>query len=90
MFRFTEAVSFSIDCKDQEEIDCYWSKLTDGGEESYCGWLKDRFGLSWQVVPSQLGSLLSHPDPDKAGRAMQAMLKMRKIEISALEQAVRD
>ena len=81
MYRFTEAVSFSIDCKDQEEIDYYWTNLLDGGEESYCGWLKDRFGLSWQVVPSDLGALLYNEDPAKARNAMQAMLKMRKLDI---------
>ena len=70
MFRFTEAVSFSIDCTDQNEIDYYWTKLLEGGEESYCGWLKDKFGLSWQVVPSELGTLLYNHDPVKAQRAM--------------------
>lgn len=88
MFKFTEAISFFIDCKDQAEIDYYWDKLTaDGGEESMCGWLKDKFGLSWQVVPSVLGSLLGSPDPEKAGRAMQAMLQMRKLDIAALQAA---
>jgi predicted 3-demethylubiquinone-9 3-methyltransferase (glyoxalase superfamily) len=89
MFKFTEAVSFSIDCKTQEEIDYYWEKLTEGGEESMCGWLKDKFGLSWQVVPAELGSLLYHPDPEKAQRAMQALFKMRKIDIAILEQAIK-
>ena len=88
MFRFTEAVSLSVDCKDQEEIDYYWNKLTENGEESMCGWLKDKFGLSWQVVPAQLGSLIYHPDPEKAQKAMQALLKMRKLDINALKQAV--
>jgi predicted 3-demethylubiquinone-9 3-methyltransferase (glyoxalase superfamily) len=88
MFKFTEAVSMSVDCRDQEEIDLYWNRLADGGEESMCGWLKDRFGLSWQVVPEKLGTLIYHPDPDKAQRAMQALLKMRKIDINALKQAV--
>ena len=76
MFKFNEAVSFFIKADTQEEIDYYWQRLTaDGGEESMCGWLKDKFGLSWQVVPSLLGELLGHQDRDKAGRAMQAMLK---------------
>jgi predicted 3-demethylubiquinone-9 3-methyltransferase (glyoxalase superfamily) len=88
MFKFTEAVSFSIDCKTQEEIDYYWNKLTEGGEELMCGWLKDKFGLSWQVVPSDLGSLIHHTDPEKAQRAMESMLQMRKIDINALKQAL--
>ncbi len=87
MFKFTEAISLSIDCKDQEEIDYYWNQLTEGGEESMCGWLKDKFGLSWQVVPAKLGTLIYNPDPEKAQLAMQAMLKMRKIDINALKQA---
>lgn len=87
-FHFTEAVSFSIDCKDQAEIDRYWEKLTaDGGEPSQCGWLKDRFGLSWQVVPAELPSLLGDPDPEKAQRATQAMLGMKKLDIAALRRA---
>jgi predicted 3-demethylubiquinone-9 3-methyltransferase (glyoxalase superfamily) len=88
MFKFTEAISLSIDCKDQEEIDFYWNRLTEGGEESMCGWLKDKYGLSWQVVPADLGNLIYHPDPVKAQRAMQALLKMRKLDIKALKQAV--
>jgi len=84
---FTEAVSFVIDCSSQEEVDRYWSALTDGGEESRCGWLKDRYGVSWQVVPSVLGQLLGGPDPDGAQRAMQAMLTMRKLDIAALQTA---
>lgn len=87
-FKFTEAVSFSIDCESQEEVDWYWSKLTEsGGEESQCGWLKDKFGLSWQVNPKILGQMLSDPDPQKAKRVMEAMLKMKKIDIAALQQA---
>jgi predicted 3-demethylubiquinone-9 3-methyltransferase (glyoxalase superfamily) len=86
-FRFTEAVSFVINCTNQEEVDYYWNKLTESGQESQCGWLKDKFGLSWQVVPVQLGQLLSDPDAQKAGRAMQAMLQMKKIDIQKLEQA---
>lgn len=87
-FKFTEAVSFTIDCKDQQEVDYYWSKLSaDGGQESMCGWLKDKFGLSWQVVPSALGQLMSDPDREKAKRAMEAMLKMKKLDIAALQRA---
>lgn len=90
MFKFNEAVSFFIKAETQEEIDYYWQRLTaDGGEESMCGWLKDKFGLSWQVVPSLLGELLGHQDRDKAGRAMQAMLKMKKIIIADLENAAK-
>jgi predicted 3-demethylubiquinone-9 3-methyltransferase (glyoxalase superfamily) len=87
-FKFTEAVSFQIDCESQDEVDHYWNSLTaDGGEESYCGWLKDRFGLSWQVIPRRLMELLQNPDADKANRAMQAMLQMRKIDVAKLEEA---
>lgn len=86
-FTFTEAVSFVIDCAGQEEVDRYWKALTDGGSESQCGWLKDRYGVSWQVVPSVLGQLLGGPDPEGSRRAMQAMLGMRKLDIAALRQA---
>jgi predicted 3-demethylubiquinone-9 3-methyltransferase (glyoxalase superfamily) len=87
-FNFTEAISFQIDCKDQEEVDYYWNALTaDGGEESVCGWLKDKFGVSWQVVPSILGELMTDPNPAKASAATQAMLQMRKIEIDKLKEA---
>ena len=88
-FKFTEAVSLSIDCKTQEEVDHFWSKLTEGGQPSQCGWLKDKFGLSWQVVPEQLPRLLQDPDKDKAGRVMQAMMQMEKIDIGKLEAAAR-
>jgi predicted 3-demethylubiquinone-9 3-methyltransferase (glyoxalase superfamily) len=85
-FEFNEAVSFVIPCKDQEEIDHYWYKLiADGGEESMCGWCKDKFGLSWQVVPAILGELMS--DPEKAPRVVQAFMKMRKFDIEALKNA---
>jgi predicted 3-demethylubiquinone-9 3-methyltransferase (glyoxalase superfamily) len=87
-FRFTEAVSFMIHCKDQDEVDYYWDRLLDGGEESQCGWLKDRFGLSWQVVPDRLLELQQDPDPARAGAAMKAMMGMRKIVIAELEEAV--
>ena len=87
-FSFNEAVSFFVSCTTQEEVDNYWARLTaDGGEESQCGWLKDKFGLSWQIVPTALGELLGDPDPAKAARVMQAMLQMQKIEISKLEAA---
>ena len=87
-FKFNEAVSFSIECKGQDEVDEYWKKLTaDGGEEGPCGWLKDKFGLSWQVNPAVLGQMLSDPDRAKANRAMQAMLKMKKIDIATLKRA---
>jgi predicted 3-demethylubiquinone-9 3-methyltransferase (glyoxalase superfamily) len=86
-FKFNEAVSLSIPCRSQEEVDYYWEKLTDGGEEVQCGWLKDRYGLSWQVNPVVLDEMLSDPDPAKADRVMQAMLKMVKIDIPTLEKA---
>jgi predicted 3-demethylubiquinone-9 3-methyltransferase (glyoxalase superfamily) len=86
-FPFTEAVSIHIGVKDQAEVDRLWAALTDGGEEGQCGWLKDRFGLSWQVVPDRLGELLSDPDAERSQRAMQAMLQMRKIEVKVLEDA---
>jgi len=86
-FKFTEAVSFVIDCKSQEEVDYYWEKLTDGGEEVQCGWLKDKFGLSWQVVPSVLNEMLTDKDPEKSKRAMKAMLQMKKIDIAGLRKA---
>jgi len=88
MFRFNESVSFYVNCKSQEEVDHFWNKLTsDGGQESMCGWLKDKYGLSWQIVPARLGELLSDPDRERSGRAMQAMLKMKKIIIAELEKA---
>ena len=87
MFKFTEAVSFSVDCKTQAEVDEYWGKLSPGGQEQMCGCLKDRYGLSWQIVPSVLGTLMSDPDPEKSKRVMEAMLKMRKIVIEDLERA---
>jgi predicted 3-demethylubiquinone-9 3-methyltransferase (glyoxalase superfamily) len=86
-FKFTEAVSFLVNCADQEEVDYFWEKLTAGGEESQCGWLKDKFGLSWQIVPEQLGKLMSDPDPKKSQRVMMAMLQMKKIEVAQLEAA---
>ena len=87
-FKFTEAVSFVVHCKDQEEVDYYWDRLTEGGEESQCGWLKDRFGLSWQIVPHGLTELTSDPDPARATAATKAMLGMRKIIVADVEEAV--
>ncbi|MCV7220207.1 VOC family protein [Mycolicibacterium elephantis] len=89
-FRFTEAVSFVVMCRDQQEVDHYWNRLTEGGEESQCGWLKDRYGLSWQILPERLHELLDDPDPARAAAATAAMLGMRKIVIADLEAAVRD
>jgi predicted 3-demethylubiquinone-9 3-methyltransferase (glyoxalase superfamily) len=87
-FPFSEAVSFQIMCADQEEADHYWDRLTaDGGEESMCGWLKDRFGVSWQVVPTELMTLIKDPDPGRAQRATQAMLQMRRIDIAEIKRA---
>lgn len=86
-FHFNESVSFVITCKDQAEIDHFWSRLTEGGEEGPCGWCKDRYGLSWQVVPEQMGQLVGNPDPAKAKRALEAMYAMKKLDIAALEAA---
>jgi predicted 3-demethylubiquinone-9 3-methyltransferase (glyoxalase superfamily) len=87
-FKFTEAISFMVNCQSPEEVDAYWEKLTAGGAESQCGWLKDKFGLSWQIVPAGLTALLSDPDPDRSKRAMKAMLAMKKLDIRALKRAV--
>ena len=87
-FPFSEAVSFLIDCKDQDEVDYYWDRLVDRGEESQCGWLKDRYGLSWQIVPDRLNELIADPDPARAAAATKAMLGMHKIVIAELEEAV--
>ena len=85
-FKFTEAVSMYVNCADQAEVDYYWQKLTEnGGSESQCGWLKDKFGLSWQIIPAALARLLGDPDPARAGRAVQAMLTMKKINVAQLE-----
>jgi predicted 3-demethylubiquinone-9 3-methyltransferase (glyoxalase superfamily) len=86
-FQFSEAVSLMIHCKDQDEVDYYWNRLVDGGEESMCGWLKDRFGLSWQVTPDRLFELQNDPDPARAAAATKAMHGMRKIVIAELEEA---
>ncbi len=86
-FTFSEAVSFQIHCADQDEVDYYWSRLSEGGQEGPCGWLKDRFGLSWQVVPTMLFELVDDPDPGRAQRVTQAVLGMGKIEIAELQRA---
>ena len=87
-FKFTEAISLFVNCETQQEVDELWAKLTaDGGEESQCGWLKDKFGLSWQIIPTALGEMLGDKDPERSKRVMEAMLKMRKIDIKALDQA---
>jgi predicted 3-demethylubiquinone-9 3-methyltransferase (glyoxalase superfamily) len=88
MFKFTEAISFFVHCETQAEVDYLWDKLTtDGGQESQCGWLKDKFGLSWQIVPNALGKLMGDPNPVKAKNVMQAMLQMKKIDIAKLQEA---
>ena len=86
-FKFNEAISFQIHCKDQDEVDYYWNKLTEEGEESVCGWLKDKYGVSWQVIPDGLVELLTDSDPEKAKRATEAMLSMKKLDIAAIERA---
>jgi len=91
LFKFTEAISLSIDCKTQDEVDHYWNGLTaGGGQTSQCGWLKDKYGLSWQVNPTVLGEMLADPDPKKSKAVMEAMLKMTKIDIATLERAYRN
>ena len=86
-FKFTEAISFSVDCKSQDEVDRFWNRLSDGGEEGPCGWLKDQYGLSWQINPTVLGEMLNDPDPVKSKRVMEAMLEMKKIDIEGLKKA---
>jgi predicted 3-demethylubiquinone-9 3-methyltransferase (glyoxalase superfamily) len=86
-FRFTEAISFGIDCADQDEVDFYWERLGEGGEHGPCGWLKDRYGMSWQVVPRRLEELMRDSNPETVRRVMEAMLQMRKIEVAELEDA---
>jgi predicted 3-demethylubiquinone-9 3-methyltransferase (glyoxalase superfamily) len=88
-FKFTEAISFVVNCETQQEIDEYWATLTAGGKEVQCGWLKDKYGLSWQIVPTVLGQLMQNSDPAKASRVMQAMMKMVKMDIETLKQAAR-
>ena len=87
LFKFTEAISFFVTCQTQDEVDAYWDKLSAGGSDFQCGWLKDKFGLSWQIVPAILPGLLCDPDPKKSKSAMQAMLTMKKLDIQALQQA---
>ena len=89
-FEFSEAISLVVNCQSQEEVDRYWARLSEGGDPKaqQCGWLKDRYGVSWQIVPEQLTELLSHPDPAKARRATEAMLKMKKLDLPALQRAV--
>ena len=87
IYKFTDAISFYVNCETQQEVDSLWEKLTEGGAEVQCGWLKDKYGLSWQIVPAVLGELLADPDQVKAQRVMQAMLQMKKIEIAGLWQA---
>ncbi|MGH9089048.1 MAG: VOC family protein [Acidimicrobiales bacterium] len=84
---FTETISLLVSCTSQEEVDHYWNRLREGGEEGPCGWLKDRYGLSWQIVPDRLGELMADPDPGRATRAMQAMLTMKKLDVAVLEAA---
>jgi predicted 3-demethylubiquinone-9 3-methyltransferase (glyoxalase superfamily) len=86
-FKFTEAISLFVNCETQQEVDQLWAKLTEGGEESQCGWLKDRYGLSWQIVPTALGEMMADKDPEKAGRVMKAMLQMSKIDLAGLRRA---
>ena len=88
-FKFTEAISFVVNCESQDEVDYYWEKLSGGGDEKaqQCGWLKDKYGVSWQIVPMELGELLNDPDPEKSRRVMNAMLQMKKIDIETLKQA---
>ena len=87
MFKFNEAVSMYVNCEDQTEVDYFWSKLSAAPESEQCGWCKDQFGLSWQIIPKQLGELLGDPDPEKSGRVMQAMLEMKKIVVADLQKA---
>jgi predicted 3-demethylubiquinone-9 3-methyltransferase (glyoxalase superfamily) len=89
LFKFSEAISLQVDCKTQEEVDYYWDKLSAGGdkEAQVCGWLKDKYGLSWQIVPSVLDEMMSDPDEEKSGRTMEAMLQMKKLDIAELERA---
>jgi predicted 3-demethylubiquinone-9 3-methyltransferase (glyoxalase superfamily) len=87
LFKFSPAISFAVDCRSQEEVDELWTKLSAGGEEGQCGWLKDKYGVSWQIVPTVLVEMLNDPDPEKSKRVTEAMLKMKKLDIQALRQA---
>ncbi len=86
-FKFNESISFQVNCETQDEIDHFWSKLSEGGQEGPCGWLKDQFGVSWQIIPSMMADLFANPDPRKSGKVMQAMLKMKKLNIAELKRA---
>ena len=86
-FKFTEAISLVVNCETQDEVDAFWEKLSEGGSKGQCGWLKDKYGLSWQIVPTVLGELMSDPDPEKTKRVMTAMLRMTKLDIKTLKQA---
>jgi len=86
-FKFTEAISLVVNCETQDEVDGFWEKLSEGGSKGQCGWLKDKYGLSWQIVPTALGELMSDPDPEKSKRVMKAMLQMKKIDIESLKRA---
>jgi predicted 3-demethylubiquinone-9 3-methyltransferase (glyoxalase superfamily) len=86
-FTFDEAISFQVNCESQQEVDEFWTKLSDGGEQGPCGWVKDRFGVSWQIVPTRMQELITDPDPERAQRAMKAMLGMSKLDIAELERA---
>ena len=87
LFKFTEAISFQVGCESQEEIDYYWEKLSEGGQKGQCGWLKDRYGLSWQIVPTALGEILQQKDPKKSESVMKALLQMTKLDVNALKRA---
>lgn len=87
MFQFSPAISFVVNCENQAEVDYYWDSLSAGGKQMQCAWLTDKFGVTWQIVPKQLGQLMSDPDPAKAGRVMQAMMQMKKIDIAGLQRA---
>ena len=89
-FTFTPAISFLVNCQTQEEVDHFWEKLSDGGRKNRCGWLQDKFGVSWQIVPTALGQLLGDPDPEKSSRVMKAMLQMNKLDIRGLQDAYED
>lgn len=88
-FKFSEAISFVVHCKDQKELDYFWNKLSEGGEEQMCGWLKDKFGLSWQIVPEKLGELLSGSEPGQSARVMRSLMQMKKLDLATLEREYR-
>jgi predicted 3-demethylubiquinone-9 3-methyltransferase (glyoxalase superfamily) len=87
LFKFSPAISFMVHCKTQEEVDRLWERLSEGGEQEQCGWLKDRYGVSWQIVPTALGEMLQDRDPERSQRVMRAMLQMKKLDVTALKQA---